>query len=217
MIASISTMLLLAVFLSSTYLLWTKILVWSATRTAGCSSPVKYRHLDRFYGLDLFIKKLRHTQAGNLLALDDEIFAKYGKTVHTLLFGANHWITMDPLVVQVVAATEADKFGNEPTNRKPCGPLLGDGAFTVDGTLWKRSRDVINPIFSRSQVSQLSSLRTHVQRFIDHIPRDGSTVDVQPLSKMLFLDSSTEFIFGKSAGSLSPSKLCAYSICSLTI
>lgn len=167
----------------------------------------KYKHLDPFYELDLFIKKIKHTQAGNLLALDEEIFTKYGKTVHTLFFGANHWMTMDPLIIQTVAATEVDRFGKEPTNRKPCGPLLGDGAFTVYGALWKRSRDIINPIFSRSQVSQLSSLRTHVQRFIDHIPHDGSTVDIQPLTKILSLDSSTEFIFGKSAGCLSSPEL----------
>jgi cytochrome P450 len=114
---------------------------------------------------------------------------------------------MDPLIVQAVASTEVNKFGNEPTNRKPCGPLLGNGAFTVDGALWKRSRDIINPIFSRSQVSQLSSLRNHIERFINRIPCDGSAVDIQPLTKMLFLDSSTEFIFGKPAGSLSPSEL----------
>ncbi|KAF4629005.1 hypothetical protein G7Y89_g9150 [Cudoniella acicularis] len=178
MFTSASTLLLSAVVLSSGYILWTKIRIWSAASKADCSSPVKYRHLDPFYGLDLFIRKIKHTQAGNLLALDEEIFAKYGKT-----------------------------FGNEPTNRKPCGPLLGDGAFTVDGALWKRSRDIINPIFSRSQVSQLSSLKTHFQRFIEHIPTNGSTIDIQPLTKMLFLDSSTEFIFGKSAGSLSPSEL----------
>ena len=177
MFISVST-LLLTVVLPFTYSLWTKILVWSATSKAGCSSPVKYKHLDPFYGIDLFIKKIKHTQAGNLLALDEEIFTKYGKTVHTLFFGANHWMTIDPLIVQTVAATEVDKFGNEPTNRKPCGPLLGDGAFTLDGALWKRSRDIINPIFSRSQVSQLSSLRIHVQCFIDHIPRDWSTVDI---------------------------------------
>jgi cytochrome P450 len=205
MFLSVSTLLLSTVVLPSIYILWKKLLIWSATRKAGCSSPVKYRHLDPFYGLDLFIKKIKHTQAGDVLALDDSIFAKYGKTVHTLFFGVNHWMTMDPLVVQTVAATEADKFGNEPTNRKSCGPLLGDGTLTVDGALWKRSREVINPIFSRSQLSELSSLKTHVQRFIDLIPTDGSTIDVQPLTKNLFLDTSTEFIFGRSAGSLSKS------------
>ena len=213
MFTSVSALLLSIVGMPSIYLLWRKLLIWSAIRKAGCSLPIKYRHLDPFYGLDLFIKKIKHTQKGDVLALDDQIFAKYGKTVHTLFFGANHWMTMDPLVIQTVAATEADKFGNEPTNRKSCGPLLGDGTLTVDGALWKRSREVINPIFSRSQLSELSSLKTHVQRFIDLIPGDASTIDVQPLTKNLFLDTSTEFIFGRSAGSLSKSH--SY-VCSIT-
>ncbi|TGO31712.1 hypothetical protein BHYA_0426g00030 [Botrytis hyacinthi] len=148
---------------------------------------------------------MKYTKAGKLLALDAELFAKYGKTFHTLFFGRNHWMTMNPLVIQTVAATQADKFGSAPSNRKPAGPLLGDGAFTTDGHIWKRSRELLQPVFSRSQVSQLSGLKSHLQRFLKRIPRDGSTIDIQPLAQGLFLDSSMEFIFGKSSGSLSPS------------
>jgi cytochrome P450 len=88
-------------------------------------------------------------------------------------------------------------------NHKPCQPFLGDGIITRDGAFWKRSRQLTNPIFSRAQVSTLAPFEVHVGRMIRRIPRDGSTVDLQPLLKMLFLDSSTEFIFGKSANSLS--------------
>lgn len=201
MLISISTFLLSSIILWLVYLLWMKTLASSITKKAGCSPPVKYKHFDPFYGLDLLFKKIQHTKAGNLLALDEALFTEYGKTEHTLFFGANHWLTMDPLVIQTVAATSAEKFGNAPTNRKPCGSLLGDGAFTTDGEIWKRSQELLQPLFSRSQVSQLTSLQVHVDRFLEHIPRDGSTVDIQPLTQMLFLDSSTEL------GSLSPSEL----------
>lgn len=198
--------LLSIIFLLSVYWLWTKAVSWHARNKAGCFSPVKYKHLDPFYGFDMMFKKIKHVQSGNLLALDEELFAKYGKTLHTLFLGKNNWMTMDPLVIQVVAATEAGKFGSAPSNRKPCGPLLGDGAFTTDGHIWKRSRELLQPVFNRSQVSQLSGLQAHFERFLKHIPRDGSTIDVQPLTQNLFLDSSMEFIFGKSSGSLSPSE-----------
>ncbi|PQE17817.1 Cytochrome P450 family protein [Rutstroemia sp. NJR-2017a BVV2] len=165
-----------------------------------------YKHLDPIFGFDLLTKKIKYTKAGKLLALDEELFAEYGKTLHTLFFGRNHWMTMDPLMIQTVAATHADKFGSAPSNRKPAGPLLGDGAFTTDGHIWKRSRELLQPVFSRSQVSQLSGLETHLKRFLERIPRDGSTIDIQPLTQGLFLDSSMEFIFGKSSGSLSPSE-----------
>ncbi|TGO18496.1 hypothetical protein BTUL_0009g00140 [Botrytis tulipae] len=58
----------------------------------------------------------------------------------------------------------------------------------------------------RSQVSQLSGLESHLQRFPGRIPHDGSTIDIQPLAQGLFLDSSMELIFGKSSGSLSLSE-----------
>ncbi|PQE10070.1 Cytochrome P450 family protein [Rutstroemia sp. NJR-2017a BVV2] len=106
--------------------------------------------------------------------------------------------------MQTVLALQVDKFGNAPMNHKMCAPLLGDGIMTVDGHAWKRSRHMLNPVFARAQVSELSSFEVHVGTMINRIPRDGSMVDMQPLCKMLFLDNSTEFIFGKSANSLSP-------------
>lgn len=50
----------------------------------------------------------------------------------------------------------------------------------------------------------LVAYATHVWRFLDLIPRDGSTVDLQPLFGRLVLDSSTEFLFGETVGSLTP-------------
>ncbi|KAF7902504.1 hypothetical protein EAF00_002407 [Botryotinia globosa] len=149
---------------------------------------------------------MKYIEGGKLLALNAELFAKHGKTLHTVFFGRNHWMTIDPLVIQTVAATQANKFGSAPSNRKPAGPLLGDGAFATDGHIWKSSRELLQPVLSRSQVSQLSGLVSHLQRFLERIPHDGSTIDIQPLAQGLFLDSSMEFTFGKSSGSLSPSE-----------
>jgi len=42
----------------------------------------------------------------------------------------------------------------------------------------------------------------HIQELISRIPRDGSTVDLQPLFFGLTLDSATEFLFGESVHSL---------------
>ncbi|KAF7953779.1 uncharacterized protein EAE97_001178 [Botrytis byssoidea] len=87
-------------------------------------------------------------------------------------------MTMDPLVIQTVAATQANKFRNAPSNRKPGGPLLGDGPFTTDGHIWKRSRELPQPVFSRSQISQLSGLESHLQRFLEQhaeLPRPNSS------------------------------------------
>jgi cytochrome P450 len=76
--------------------------------------------------------------------------------------------------------------------------------MTTNGHMWKKSRQMINPAFARAQVSELSSFERHLEKMIEKLPKDGGTVDMQPLCKQLFLDRSTEFVFGKSANSLSP-------------
>ncbi|CAG8960204.1 hypothetical protein HYFRA_00012722 [Hymenoscyphus fraxineus] len=192
---------------SSFYLLtWTlkEIRYRAAARKAGCSPPLRYWHYDPILGLDLFIQRVKDMNAGDSIATDRNIVKRYGRTVLTNAWGIKQYVTSDPANMQTVLATQVDKFGSAPMNRPMCRPFLGDGLFTTDGQAWKHSRQMINPLFARSQVSELSSFEKHLDKMIAKIPKDGSTVDLQPLCKMLFLDSSTEFIFGKSANSLSP-------------
>lgn len=142
-------------------------------------------------------------KAGQSSATDSNVFAKYGKTVQVYNLGTKEYITMDSLNMQTVLATQVECFGNAPQNYEPCKDFLGAGIITTDGHSWKRSRQLLNPVFARAQVSDLSSFEVHFAKLMALIPRDGSTIDMQPLLKMLFLDSSTEFIFGKSTNSLS--------------
>jgi cytochrome P450 len=92
--------------------------------------------------------------------------------------GVKQYIVADSLNIQTILATQVEKFGNEHINLKPSHPLLGDGFLTKDGAFWKKSRQLINPIFSRAQVSTLAPFEVHVGRLIKRILRDGSIVDV---------------------------------------
>ncbi|KAI9646015.1 hypothetical protein NHQ30_005453 [Ciborinia camelliae] len=175
-----------------------------ASYKAGCSVPVRYRHRDPVFGLDLFLKRITAMKEGVWLDVDPYLFSNYGKTVLTNAWGKKQYVTMDPKNIQTIVATEVDKFGAAPMNSAVARPFLGEGVLSTDGARWKYSRQLINPIFSRAQVSEFSTFEIHVRRMIDRIPRDGSTVDLQPLCKSLYLDSTTEFIFGKSANSQSP-------------
>ncbi len=47
-------------------------------------------------------------------------------------------------------------------------------------------------------MADLDTFETHIQHFIAKIPRDGLTIDLQPLFFQLTLDSATEFLFGES-------------------
>jgi cytochrome P450 len=83
-------------------------------------------------------------------------------------------------------------------------PLFGHGIFDTDGAAWERSRSLIRPNFVRAQVADLDMFESHVQALIANVPRDGSAVDLQDLFFGLTMDSATEFLFGKSANTLSP-------------
>lgn len=60
----------------------------------------------------------------------------------------------------------------------------------------------MRPNFTRTQVADLDMFETHIRHFIGNIPKDGSTIDLQPLFFRLTLDSATEFLFGSSVHSL---------------
>ncbi|PVH72470.1 cytochrome P450 [Cadophora sp. DSE1049] len=85
---------------------------------------------------------------------------------------------------------------------KALSPLLGQGIFASDGSIWEHSRALIRPNFVRNQVADVELYENHVAKLIQHIPRDGSPVDMQELFFRMTLDSATEFLFGESVNSL---------------
>lgn len=82
------------------------------------------------------------------------------------------------------------------------GPLIGKGIFTADGEDWKHSRAMIRPNFVRKQVADVEGVEEHLKDMFELLPRDGTTVDLQPLFFGLTLDTATEFLFSTSVRSL---------------
>ena len=80
---------------------------------------------------------------------------------------------------------------------------MGDGIFTTDSAFWAHSRAMLRPQFEKAQVADLDQFEEHMQRLLAQIPRDGSTVDLQDLFHRFTMDTSTEFLTGTSALSLS--------------
>ncbi len=101
-------------------------------------------------------------------------------------------------------STKFHDFQLPPRRINAVVPSLGHGIFVSNGAAWERSRALIRPSFTKSQVADLDTFETHIQHFISAIPRDGSTVDLQPLFFSLTMDSATEFLFGRSTACLKP-------------
>ncbi|KAK3169419.1 hypothetical protein OEA41_008802 [Lepraria neglecta] len=174
-------------------------------RRNGCEEPMNYPHKDPLLGLDLFFAMGKAMQSGQMLNLNKKLFETYGRTFQFKSWGTNVISTREPRNIQTVLALAFDNFGVEPVKQKESGgSLMAKGIFTADGAIWARSRALIRPTFARPQISSFESLELHVKQLLDCIPRDGTAIDLQPLFKRMFLDTSTEFLFGESVNCLSP-------------
>ena len=113
--------------------------------------------------------------------------------------------TIEPAIIKTILATDFDSYSLGDSRKKMMIPFLGQGILTTDGPAWQRSRDILRPNFSRTQISgdNMAMFERNVQNVIRAIPRDGlTTVDLHDLFFSMSLDIATEFLFGEGVGLL---------------
>lgn len=156
-------------------------------REIGCRPLVAYPHKDPIFGLDLYFQDLEAHKQGNFSRLLQERFQKCGKTFSQTMLGRKTMIyTMEPKNVQAIA-TQLENFGVAPSRSEfpPTRAFFRHGILTTDGPFWEHSRALIRPAFNKAQIAHLDSLEGPLARMMAYIPSDGSSVDLQPLFKML--------------------------------
>lgn len=171
----------------------------------GCQDPPSLPSIDPFFGLDSVFRAFRSVKENKRNLSLKEQLDTYGFTFRSNQYGRTILFTIEPENLQAIFSTDFESYGVQPIRLFAFKPLAGKGVMTTDGAMWAHSRALIRPTFSRTQIGDLSALSGHVTRLIELIPQDGSTVNLQPLFARLALDSSTEFLFGESVGSLTPS------------
>lgn len=170
----------------------------------GCKDPAKYPHTDPVLGSDMVNARSQAMKEGRYFKLYGEQFEKYGKTFEEIWRGKPLINTIEQVNVQKVAALAFEDYGKDPERAVAQAPLFGPSILFSDGPVWKHSREMIKPIFSRAEISDIDHLASYVDRFMELLPDDGTMVDVQPLLRRLFLDVSMDFLFGRSLGYLQP-------------
>jgi len=155
-----------------------------ASKKNGCLPPVKYPHKVPL-GLDLFFDQFKAMKRGNTEAAERERFRTYGKTFESTSWGTRCINTMNDKNIQAVLSRSFDDFGVEPMRLHIGEPFIGRGVFSTDGPYWKYSRDLIKPMFAKAQISSFTTLDIHLDRMMERIPRDGSTMDLQALLKLM--------------------------------
>ena len=144
----------------------------------------KYPHT-RPWGLDLYHERTEAAKDGRYSKLFLEHFQKYGKTWEEQTFDGRIINTIEPANIQTVAALKFNDYSKIPKRTKVLLPFLGHGLFSQNGKEWRRSRDIVTPLFKRAELTDVDGFKKFVDRMIDLIPRDGSTVDLQPLCEKL--------------------------------
>lgn len=174
---------LLAVIYS--YQKWTSYRAFRAAAVQhGCKRPPKYPHRDPFFGTDLVKERRIASEAGRLLSSQAKYFERCGKTYEEKFFDVTIINTMEARNIQQVTALGFHDWAK--ANLISSAPMFGKGILFQDGAAWKHSRDIVKPTFSRAELSDVDFFGYHVDRFLEGIPLDGTTVDLQlPLHKLV--------------------------------
>ncbi len=186
-----------------TYYAYTKILrcrrVSAFCSQHGCLKPPPSED-SGIFGLRLILNFRAKVKAKKLLEEQVSRYRELGNTFTASLLGNTLILTIEPENIRTILANKFDDFG---LGRRLDGfsPLLTGGIFVNDGEPWKHSRALVRPAFTRNQVADLGSFETHVQALTAKIPKDGSMVDMGPLSFCLTLDQASEFLLGESVNS----------------
>ncbi|CZR52720.1 related to n-alkane-inducible cytochrome P450 [Phialocephala subalpina] len=170
----------------------------------GCKDPSKYPHKDRVWGSDMVEARRRAMKEGRFFKLYDTQFELYGKTFEEIWRGKPLINTIEPANAQKVAALAHEDYGKDPERLMAQAPFLGPSILSHHGSVWKRARAMVKPIFARAELSDIDHFALYTDRFMELLPNDGSMVDIQPLVRRLFLDVSMDFLFGRSLGFLQP-------------
>lgn len=161
----------------------------------GCK-PIKWMPVtDRILGIDFLWSKRKLMKEHSALETTRKQFIELGtNTIQLTLLGQRVILTSEPEILKTVLALEFKSFCLPDRRKKIMVPFLGEGIFTTDGVAWQHSRDMLRPIFVRSQlVEDLEMFERRVNHLIEAIPKDRSTVDLQTLFFRFTLDLGTCF------------------------
>lgn len=146
----------------------------SLARSHRCGQAVSYQPKEPFTGFDFQMRMY------NDIPFLYNLHQRYGTT-----YQVGTWVSL-PTVCTIApenlrAINTSKDFGVGPMRLAGMEYFCGRGFITTDGDTWKQSRNLLKPSFDLSNISDLSVLRKEVDMLLDQLPKDGTTVDLQPL------------------------------------
>ncbi|RFU27073.1 hypothetical protein B7463_g9265, partial [Scytalidium lignicola] len=146
---------------------------------------------------------------------------KYGAnsrspTVELELIGNRVIFTADRENLRAILATQFNDFGKGEGFRADWHGILGDSVFSLDGANWHSARQLLRPQFMKDRISDLIIFEKYSEILLrgfaggevgitspeEGLRGVGKVVNVTSFIHRFTLDTSTDFLFGKSVGSL---------------
>lgn len=151
----------------------------------GCPPLRRWPGWDPVLGLDYVHAMLKALKENRFLEFQRETYS-IGKAakVWTANFMGNRMVySSAPENMKAMSTFQKDSFAVEPIRiaNGAITPFQGRGVSSSDGAKWQESRDLVKPYFERAGFANLERLSQHVDRLLNKIPEDGSTIDMQPL------------------------------------
>lgn len=175
----VSTVLVVA--LTFLYQTWRRSMERRAFKIRhGCKDPPRYPHRDQRWGSDLARVRMDAMKNGRLFELYFSQFELYGKTFEENWKGQKLINTMEPTNIRQITTIAFGDYCKDPGRARAQAPFLGPSIFS-DGPIWEQARALVNPTFARAEIADLDHLASFADKFMELIPDDGSTVDMQPL------------------------------------
>ena len=146
----------------------------------AATEPKRYGRLDHFLNLDLFYSFTRSIGVVMPFSLLNFCLIAIAKLSLLLCLGEPYSTPWKRGISRLCSPHHV--FSVALVMQEALEPLMRNDILTTDGPTWSRSRSLIEPIVAKAHSpSYTASFYAHVQHLIDHVPRDGSTVDLQPL------------------------------------
>lgn len=156
----------------------------------GCKPIKRPPMIDPFLGLDFIFDYSKQMNEQRVLEGTHGRFkALRTGTYRFSLLGTTIIPTMEPENVKSILALDFKSYSLGEVRKGGMVSLLGEGIFTTDGAAWQHSREMLRPMFVRSQLLEdLEMFERHADHLIEAIPKDSSTVDLQELFFQFTLD-----------------------------
>ncbi|KAM0189352.1 hypothetical protein ACHAPI_010118 [Fusarium lateritium] len=181
--------------------LWDHISYSIKTKKYKCGPLKTYSHWDPIWGIDFVLSMSRAFKEHRWLSWMEETWAAQGtKTFKARFLGMRMVYSSEMENMKAMSTSQWEEFVLEPirVDNGVAAPFTGKGVSTADGEFWHQSRGIIKPYFERQAFANVARLKPFTDKMLDLIPTDGETFDMQVLTRRWFLDTSTEFLFGKS-------------------